>query len=94
MVFPKNTNAPEILLEIGSSVETPICTYQITNKPPFHKYFGHFDRVLVDIVLRKEPFYRVLIEINCLYILTYIMKACLIVATFAIPLVTLKEIVS
>ncbi|MCH96808.1 defensin-like protein, partial [Trifolium medium] len=46
----------------ASSVGTPICTDQITNKPNFDREFGHFVRVLVDMDLKKPPLYRVLIE--------------------------------
>jgi hypothetical protein len=43
-------------------VGTPICTDQLTNKPRFEREFGHFARVLVDMDLKKEPLYRVLVE--------------------------------
>jgi hypothetical protein len=50
------------LFAIASSVSTPICTDQHTNKPRFEREFGHFARVLVDMDLKKEPLYRVLVE--------------------------------
>jgi hypothetical protein len=53
---------PKILFAIASSIGTPICTDQLTNKPRFDREFDHFARVLVDVVLRKEPIYRVLVE--------------------------------
>jgi hypothetical protein len=53
---------PKILFAIVSSVGTPICTDQLTNKPRFDREFGHFARVLVDVDLKKEPIYRVLVE--------------------------------
>jgi hypothetical protein len=53
---------PKILFSIASSVGTPICTDQLTNKPRFEREFGHFARVLVDMDLKKEPLYRVLVE--------------------------------
>jgi hypothetical protein len=53
---------PKILFSIASSVGTPICIDHITNKPRFDREFGHFVRVLVDLDLKKEPVYRVLVE--------------------------------
>ena len=53
---------PKILFAIANSVGTPICTDQVTNKPMFEREFGHLSRVLVDMDLRKEPKYRVLVE--------------------------------
>jgi hypothetical protein len=53
---------PKILFAIASSVGTPICTDHHTNKPRFEREFGHFARVLVDMDLKKEPLYRVLVE--------------------------------
>jgi len=53
---------PKILFAIASSVGTPICTDQATSKSRFDREFGHFARVLVDMDLRIEPKYRVLVE--------------------------------
>jgi hypothetical protein len=53
---------PKILFAIASSVGTPICTDQLTNKSRFDREFGHFVRVLVDVDLKKQPIYRVLVE--------------------------------
>jgi hypothetical protein len=53
---------PKILFAIASSVGTPICTDQITIKSQFDREFGHFVRVLVDLDLKKQPVYRVLVE--------------------------------
>jgi len=62
MASLKNIGDRKFLFAIASSVGTPICTDQITNIPKFEREFGHFVRVLVDMDMRKEPKYRVLVE--------------------------------
>ncbi|PNX96058.1 hypothetical protein L195_g019259 [Trifolium pratense] len=53
---------PNILFAIANSLGTPICIDQLTSKSKFDREFGHFVRVLVDMDLKKEPLYRVLVE--------------------------------
>jgi hypothetical protein len=83
---------PKILFAIASSVGTPICTDQLTNKPRFEREFGHFARVLVDMDLKKEPLYRVLVgrELALLFLLTLSLRTCQSIAIFVTLLVTTK----
>ncbi|MCI06218.1 pectin acetylesterase [Trifolium medium] len=53
---------PKILFAIAGSVGTPICIDSATNKSRFERDFGHFVRVLVDMDLRIEPKYKILVE--------------------------------
>jgi hypothetical protein len=53
---------PKILFSIASSVGTPICTDAATVKSRFDRPFGHFARVLVDMDLKTNLWYKVLVE--------------------------------
>jgi hypothetical protein len=53
---------PKILFAIVSSVGTPICLDAATSKSAFDRPFGHFARVLVDMDLRTNLRYKVLVE--------------------------------
>jgi hypothetical protein len=53
---------PKILFAIASSVGTPICTDAASVKSPFDRPFGHFARVLVDMDLKTNLRYKVLVE--------------------------------
>jgi hypothetical protein len=53
---------PKILFAIASSVGTPICTDAASVKSPFDRPFSHFARVLVDMDLKTNLRYKVLVE--------------------------------
>lgn len=53
---------PNFFFSIGSRIGAPICTNQFTNKPKFDREFGNIVRVLVELNLKKDPIYRVLME--------------------------------
>lgn len=62
MACHKNTRGQKLCLPLEVT-GTPICTDQFTNKHKFDTEFGHYVRVSVDLDLKKDPIYRVLVEI-------------------------------
>lgn len=51
-----------ILFSTASSISTPICVDETTNKSMFDKSFGHFVRVLIDTNLTTRIRYKILVE--------------------------------
>lgn len=53
-----------ILFASASSIGTPICTDVTTNRPKFDSGYGYFVRVLVDVDLKHDLMYMMLVEMT------------------------------
>ena len=60
--LPQEYWRPKILFAIANSVGTPICTDSASTKPMMERTFGLFTRVLVDMDITQQLWYKVLVE--------------------------------